>query len=99
MFSDDQHTFAALQGLCFDCIVSNPPYVGRDEMQTLPAEYHHEPVLALEAEENGLAVVDKILQRAHDYLSCHGILVVEVGNSEEALTEAYPQLPFTWLDL
>lgn len=82
----------------YDIIVSNPPYVSVDEMQTLPDEYRHEPVLALEALKNGLAVVDKILQRAHDYLSEHGILVVEVGNSEEALMEAYPDLAFTWLD-
>lgn len=82
----------------YDIIVSNPPYVGGDEMQTLPKEYGHEPNLALEAENNGLAIVEKILETAHAYLSDQGILVVEVGNSEEALAEAYPQVPFTWLD-
>ena len=82
----------------YDIIVSNPPYVGREEMQTLPEEYRHEPELALETTNNGLAIVEKILNGAHDYLSEHGILVVEVGNSEEALLDAYPQVPFTWLD-
>lgn len=82
----------------YDLIVSNPPYVGFDEMQTLPAEYHHEPKLALETPKNGLAVVEKILARAHDYLTEEGILVVEVGNSAPALEEAYPEVPFTWLD-
>lgn len=82
----------------YDLIVSNPPYVSFDEMQTLPEEYHHEPVLALEAEHNGLAIVEEILAKAHHYLSDRGILVVEVGNSEEALVEAYPDVPFTWLD-
>ena len=91
--------FLALPLVPYDVIVSNPPYVGGDEMQTLPPEYRHEPVLALEASRNGLAVVDKILHHAHDYLSPHGILIVEVGNSEEALTLAYPQLAFTWLEL
>ncbi|CEG57682.1 50S ribosomal protein L3 N(5)-glutamine methyltransferase [Legionella fallonii] len=83
----------------YDLIVSNPPYVGKVEMQTLPDEFRHEPVLALEATNNGLAIVDKILKNAHAYLSDHGILVVEVGNSEEALCEAYPSVPFTWLEM
>ncbi|KTC77017.1 50S ribosomal protein L3 N(5)-glutamine methyltransferase [Legionella brunensis] len=82
----------------YDLIVSNPPYVGYEEMQTLPAEYRHEPKLALETENNGLAIVEKILARAHDYLTEDGILVVEVGNSEQALEEAFPKVPFTWLD-
>ncbi|KTD01981.1 N5-glutamine S-adenosyl-L-methionine-dependent methyltransferase [Legionella geestiana] len=82
----------------YDIIISNPPYVGREEMETLPEEYLREPVLALEAANNGLAVVEKLLARAHDYLAPNGILVVEVGNSEEALIEAFPHLPFTWLE-
>ncbi|CDZ77644.1 50S ribosomal protein L3 glutamine methyltransferase [Legionella massiliensis] len=82
----------------YDLIVSNPPYVGHEEMQTLPQEYLHEPNLALETANNGLAIVEKILANAHDYLTEEGILVVEVGNSDEALQEAYPQVPFTWLD-
>lgn len=82
----------------YDLIVANPPYVGHEEMQTLPEEYLHEPRLALETSNNGLAIVEKILANAHDYLNERGILVVEVGNSEEALIEAYPQVPFIWLD-
>ena len=83
----------------YDLIVSNPPYVGKAEMQTLPDEFRHEPVLALETSNNGLAIVEKILKNAHAYLSDQGILVVEVGNSEEALCEAYPLVPFTWLEM
>ena len=82
----------------YDIIVSNPPYVGVDEMQTLPDEYRHEPTLALETSNNGLAIVEKILLSAESYLSDKGILVVEVGNTEEALSDAYPHVPFTWLD-
>lgn len=90
--------FDAIPTQRYDIIVSNPPYVGHEEMQTLPAEYQHEPQLALETANNGLAIVEKILAKAHNYLSDHGILVVEVGNSEQALMDAYPDLPFTWLD-
>jgi ribosomal protein L3 glutamine methyltransferase len=90
--------FSAVSDLKYDLIVSNPPYVGFDEMQSLPKEYAHEPTLALEAENNGLALVERILHEAHNHLSDIGILVVEVGNSDEALVEAYPDLPFTWLE-
>lgn len=83
----------------YDLIVSNPPYVSYDEMMTLPKEYTHEPSIALVAKKKGLAVVDQILAHAREYLSPQGILVVEVGNTETALIEAYPQIPFTWLDL
>ncbi len=91
--------FANVPPKLYDIIVCNPPYVGKEEMQTLPDEYRHEPVLALETSNNGLSIVEKILKSAHSYLSEHGILIVEVGNSEEALCEAYPSVPFTWLEM
>lgn len=87
-----------LQDEQYDIIVSNPPYVGHVEMQTLPNEYSHEPQHALEADDNGLALVHRILQDAKKHLSPDGILVVEVGNSDEALMEAYPNVPFVWLE-
>lgn len=90
--------FESVPAVKYDIIVSNPPYVGAEEMKTLPDEYRHEPVLALETGNNGLAIVETILQCAADYLSEQGILVVEVGNSESALIQAYPDVPFTWLE-
>lgn len=90
--------FDAAPSVKYDIIVSNPPYVGQEEMQILPDEYRHEPVLALETGNNGLAIVDKILRQALAHLTEQGILVVEVGNSEQALIDAYPHVPFTWLD-
>ena len=82
----------------YDIIVSNPPYVGDEEMLTLPKEYCHEPDMALRATNNGLAIVEEILKKAASYLNEKGILVVEVGNSEDALVEAYPNVPFMWLE-
>ncbi len=91
--------FSNVPKVKYDLIVSNPPYVSKEEMQTLPDEYRHEPVLALETSNNGLAIVEKILKNAHDYLSEQGILVVEVGNSDEILCDTYPEVPLTWLEM
>lgn len=90
--------FEKLNGKKYDLIISNPPYVGNNEMQSLPAEFFHEPGHALEANNDGLELVEKILQQAAAHLNDKGILVVEVGNSMDLLVERYPALPFIWLE-
>jgi ribosomal protein L3 glutamine methyltransferase len=91
--------FAAVQGRRYDIIVSNPPYVGRAEMQRLPREYRHEPRLGLASGADGLDSVRAIFAAAPGHLRRDGILVVEVGNSERALLRAYPRLPFIWPEI
>lgn len=82
----------------YDIILSNPPYVSQTEMETLPPEYLHEPSRALEASDEGLSVVFKILAHAKDHLREEGILMVEVGNAEAVLIERLPEVPFVWLE-
>ena len=82
----------------YDLIVSNPPYVSDAEMQALPDEYRHEPDLALRAGSDGLDVVRRILAGAKQHLEPGGVLFVEVGDSDERLQQAFPRLPFTWLE-
>jgi len=90
--------FTALGDETYDIIVTNPPYVGERELKGLPAEYRHEPRIALAAGKAGLDSVRIILQEAGRYLRPHGLLVVEVGNTETAVQRAFRQLPFTWLE-
>lgn len=84
-----------LQG-SYDLIVSNPPYVGAEEMASLPPEYAHEPGLALASGEDGLDFTRQLLLDAPDYLSEQGILIVEVGNTWEVLQAHWPEVPFFW---
>jgi len=90
--------FASLSGQCYDVIVSNPPYVPTASMAELPAEYRHEPPLALAGGEDGLGVVRHILRQARRHLARDGLLLMEVGEGREALETAYPQLELTWLE-
>jgi len=82
----------------YDLIVSNPPYVDAQDMKDLPAEFKHEPSLALASGDDGLNATREILKKAKDYLTDNGVLIVEVGNSQLALMEEYADMPFVWLD-
>lgn len=90
--------FSELEDRVYQLIVSNPPYVGSEEMAGLPAEYGHEPALALASGEDGLDATLQILRAAPQHLSDDGVLVVEVGNAQWALRERLPEVPFLWLD-
>ena len=81
----------------YELIVTNPPYVDAAIMADLPPEFLYEPEHALAAGQDGLDLVHRILFEAPDYLSPEGLLVCEVGDSEWALKQAYPEIQFDWL--
>jgi ribosomal protein L3 glutamine methyltransferase len=91
--------FDAVKGCRYDIIVSNPPYVGRAEMRSLPREYEHEPRLGLASGADGLDSVRAILAAGRGHLRRGGILVVEVGNTEATLLRDYPRMPFIWPEI
>jgi len=90
--------FAGLEGKQYDIIVSNPPYVDAEDIAGMSAEFQHEPELGLSSGDDGLECTRKILKQAASHLTKEGILVLEVGNSQYALAEEFPELPFQWID-
>lgn len=94
----ESDVFAAITADNYDIIVSNPPYVPRDELRQLPVEYRQEPSIGLAAGDDGLDIAVKILENAHRHLSETGILLVEVGHTWPILEAAFPDIPFTWLE-
>lgn len=98
VFAMQSDLFENLAGQKFDLIVSNPPYVDADDLASMPAEYHAEPEIGLGSGDDGLDFTRRLLQEAFNYLNDDGVLIVEVGNSWVALEDAFPELPFTWIE-
>lgn len=86
-----------LAGQRYDLILSNPPYVTAEAMAALPAEYRHEPEMALAAGDDGLDVVRSLIAQARAHLNPGGLLMVEVGHNRHLVEAAFPDLPLTWL--
>lgn len=61
--------FSNLDEKNFDIIVSNPPYIDKEDMKTLAKELSFEPKNALYGGEDGLYFYREIIKRANDYLN------------------------------
>jgi ribosomal protein L3 glutamine methyltransferase len=83
----------------FDLIICNPPYVNAQSMNTLPAEYHAEPALALAGGDDGMDLIRKIIAQAPDYLAERGAILIEIGNEYENFKKAFPQIPVIWMEV
>ena len=90
--------FKPLKNKKYDLIITNPPYVDARAMKALPAEYCHEPKMALASGKDGLDIVRQILKEAPKHLKPNGGLLCEVGRGRKILEKEYPHLPFLWLD-
>jgi len=83
----------------FDLILTNPPYVDAADLRSMPAEYRHEPVLALDGGADGLVIVSRIIEGATRHLNPGGVLIGEVGGSASALSRLFPRTAFVWVEL
>jgi ribosomal protein L3 glutamine methyltransferase len=90
--------FEGLAGEQFDLVLCNPPYVDREDIAALPAEFGAEPPRGLGAGDDGLDLALKILARAPQHLAAGAYLFLELGNSWEALDALCPRLPLTWVE-
>ena len=81
----------------YDLIVSNPPYVNSTAMASLPAEYRHEPHMALAGGKDGMDLVRRIVKEAKHRLTASGLLIVEIGNEFAHAETAFHDLGLTWL--
>lgn len=88
--------FSRLKGERYDLILCNPPYVTSASMRRLPAEYRHEPGIALAAGKDGLDAVSRILVQTPAHLAEHGLLVCEVGGGRKVVERAFPRIAFLW---
>ncbi|WP_326543080.1 50S ribosomal protein L3 N(5)-glutamine methyltransferase [Pseudorhodoferax sp.] len=82
----------------YDLVLCNPPYVNRQSMQALPAEYRAEPALALDGGADGMDFVRGLLAGLSAKMPAHGVLVLEIGNERAYFEAAFPQLEVVWLD-
>jgi ribosomal protein L3 glutamine methyltransferase len=89
--------FAPLPERRYDVIIANPPYVNSDSMQALPAEYRHEPQLALAGGADGMDIVRRIIGQARNWLTDEGVLVIEIGNERANVEAAFGGLDLLWL--
>ena len=79
-----------VEGEKFDLIVSNPPYIGRSE--AIPREVReYEPDSALFAEDDGLAIYERLAKTAQEGLAPEGVLVMEIGQDQgESVNRLFP---------
>ena len=89
--------FAPLPERRYDVIIANPPYVNTTSMEALPAEYRHEPELALAGGEDGMDIVRRIVKEARNWLTDDGLLVIEIGNERANVEAVFGGLDLVWL--
>ena len=89
--------FAPLPERSYDVIIANPPYVNSASMAELPAEYRHEPELALAGGEDGMDIVRRIIGESRNWLTDEGVLIVEIGNERAHVEAAFGGLELVWL--
>jgi release factor glutamine methyltransferase len=86
--------FEDVQGQ-FDVIVSNPPYIDKNDKHLQQGDLRYEPISALVATENGLSDIRLIVSGAKTYLNENGSLMIEHGFEQgQAVREIFESLAY-----
>lgn len=91
--------FENMEGQRWDMILSNPPYLSRDDMNRLQPELRHEPSLALFGGEDGTDFYRRILDGASRHLTKDGMLLMELGIHQAARVQPWAEKRFKQVDL
>lgn len=84
--------FSALENQQFDLIVSNPPYIDKDDKNLKYGDVRFEPLSALVAEQDGLSDLQKIIKNAPLHLYNKGALILEHGwQQAQAVQQIFKQ--------
>jgi release factor glutamine methyltransferase len=81
-------------------IISNPPYVPTTVIKTLSPEVQAEPLIALDGGQTGLDIIERIIEKAPEYLVCGGSLLLEASPQQmETITSLLDKKGFRDIQL
>lgn len=84
----------------YDLIISNPPYVSKQQYALLPKEIQqYESPMALTDGGDGLSIIQKIIQQAPNYLNPNGALYLEIGETQGDAVEKLLSQSFTEISI
>jgi len=81
----------------YNIIVCNPPYEPERFLETLPAEFRHEPPNALVSGADGMDILRRLLPQAAARLAAGGVFLAEAGGLRAAIEQEFPALEINWL--
>ena len=77
------------RGIRVDCLVSNPPYIAQSELELMNESALHDPYIALFAEDDGLALYKRMIERMPEILNPDALVAFEIGHAQGAAISEY----------